>query len=43
MIEMFTDEKQTESAAVNNQSYESKYFKEEPKTVSSLKDIRGLV
>lgn len=43
MIDMYADELQMKTAAYKNESYESKYFKEEVKSVKSLKEIRGLV
>lgn len=43
MIDMYVDEMRIKTAYMNNESYESKYFKEEVKTVNSLKEIRGLV
>lgn len=43
MIDMYTDELKLQNAVMNNEQYETKYFKEEPHTVSSLKQIEGLV
>ena len=42
MIDIYTDELQVQNSSINNEHYESRYFKEDIKTVSSLHDIRGL-
>ncbi len=43
MIDMFTDEMQMKAAAVNGESYESKYFTQEQEVVeiTSMKQIQG--
>jgi hypothetical protein len=43
MIDIYVDELKMKAAAYEGKPYESKYFKQEVKTVKSLKEIGGLV
>lgn len=43
MTSRYVDEMNMQNAAINNEHYESKYFKKDVETVSSLHDIKGLI
>jgi hypothetical protein len=45
MIDMYADELQIQGAAMRNEQYDSKYFKEKEtvRYVTSMKDIEGFV